>query len=141
MVKISRYLYLVAAWLFVAGVVMQVFLVGMVVVARQVGWDDHVGLGHTLAMPLLVMLLSMYFGRLPKQMKWLTWLLFGVYIMQADVVIFLRVQLPIISALHPVLALADFALGLVLAWRAWPLTRQGQALAGVLPQLETVPEG
>jgi len=137
MSKISRYIYLFAAWLFVAGVVVQVFLAGMVVVALRMGWDSHIGLGHTLAGPLLFMLVSMYLGRLPRQMKWLTWLLFGVYVLQADVVIFLRMQAPVVSALHPVLALVDFALGLYLAQRAWSLARQAQTPAPVQADVES----
>jgi len=127
MVKIARYIYWGAAWLFLVGIVVQVFLAGMVVVAVRMSWDPHVGLGHTLAGPLLFMLITMYLGRMPGSLKRLTWLLFGVYVLQADVVIFLRGQAPVISALHPVFALADFALVLALARRAWPLARQVQA--------------
>ena len=143
MTKIARYIYLVTAWLFAVGVAVQVFLAGMVVVALRMGWGNHVTLGHSLAGPLLVMLVTLYLGRLPGSMKRLTWLLFGVYVLQADVVIFLRFQAPVIAALHPVLALADFALGLALARRAWPLARQVQAPARVQLDVEskTVAEG
>ncbi len=137
MFKFSRFVYLIAAWLFVAGVVVQVFLAGMVVVAYRMGWTNHISLGHSLAVPLLLMLVSQYPGRFPGRMKGLTWLLFGVYVLQADIIIFLRSQVPVISAFHPVLALVDFALGLVLARAAWPLTRQAQAPTPVLPELET----
>lgn len=137
MLKISRYIYMIAAGMFVTGVLLQVFLAGMVVVAYQMSWVNHISLGHTLAGPLLVMLITMYLGRLPRQMKWMTWLLFGVYVLQADVIIFLRIQAPVIAALHPVLALVDFALGLALARCAWPLAREVQAPTGMLPDLET----
>lgn len=122
--KVSSFVYIFAAWLFVVGVIVQVFLAGMVVVAMQMGWVNHISLGHALALPLLVMLVTLYFGRFPRSMKWMTWLMFGTYVLQADVVIFLRLQAPVISALHPVLALVDFALGLVLARRAWSLAKQ-----------------
>lgn len=79
------------------------------------------------------MLISMYLSRLPRQMKWLTWLLFLVYVLQADIVIFLEDQVPLIAALHPVLALIDFALGLALARRAWSLVRQSQTAATTYP--------
>ena len=137
MTKISRYVYLSAAWLFVVGVAVQVFLAGMVVVALRMGWNDHIGLGHGLAFPMLVMLVTVYLGRLPGSMKRWTWLLFGVYVLQADVIIFLRFQAPVVSALHPVLALVDFALGLALARRAWPLARQVRTSASVQPDLAT----
>jgi hypothetical protein len=126
MKRISRYVYVSAAWLFVVGVAVQVFLAGMVVVAAKMGWDAHRGMGHTLALPLLIMLVSMYLGRLPGSMKGLTWLLFGVYVLQADVLIFLRLQAPVLAALHPVMALVDFALGLALARQAWYQIRQVQ---------------
>lgn len=137
MVKISRYAYFFFSWLFVVGVLAQVFLAGMVVVARQMGWSDHIGLGHTLAGPLLFMLISMYLGRLPGSVKRLTWLLFGVYVLQSDVLIFLRAEAPVLSALHPVLALLDFAIGYALARQAWPLARQAAAPASVQAGVET----
>jgi hypothetical protein len=134
--KVARVVYSVFAWLFVAGVAMQVFFAGMTVVANRWAWDNHVGLGHTLALPLLVMLVTMYIGKLPGGMKRLTWLLFGVYVLQADVLIFLRASAPVLSALHPVLALADFALGLALARQATALWRASAALQSLALQPE-----
>jgi len=124
--KASRTIYGVFAWLFVAGVVTQVFFAGMAVVAGRWPWTNHISLGHLLAAPLLVMLVTAYVGKLPGRMKRLTWLLFGVYVLQADVLIFLRASAPVLSALHPVMALADFALGLALARPARALVRAGE---------------
>lgn len=121
--KLSRTAYAVLAWIFVAGVLTQVFFAGMTVVANRWGWSNHISLGHGLAAPLVLMLVTMYTGRLPGRMKRLTWLLFGVYVLQADVVIFMRMTAPVVSALHPVLALVDFALGTWLAWQATSLVR------------------
>jgi hypothetical protein len=132
--KISRALYMIFAWLFVIGVLAQVFLAGMVVVARQMNWEGHIGFGHMLAAPLLLMLITAYTGKLPGRMKRLTWLLFGVYVLQADVVIFMRDSLPVASALHPVLALVDFALGVYLARMATAL-RTESAEEAVAEQL------
>lgn len=116
--KVSRVIYAVAVWSFVVGVVAQVFFAGMAVVAHRWSWENHTGLGHMLALPLVIMLIAMYVGRLPGRMKRLTWLLFAVYLLQADVLIFMRDSIPVLSALHPVLALADFALALFLARQA-----------------------
>lgn len=135
--KASRMVYAVLAWLFVAGVMVQVFFAGMTVVARQWPWTNHINLGHSLAAPLLLMLVTMYLGKLPGRMKRLTWLLFAVYVLQADVLIFLRAAAPALSALHPVLALVDFALGLVLAREATAVVRAGEA--PLSPQLQ--PQG
>jgi hypothetical protein len=122
--RISRNLYAIAAWAFVVGVAVQVFLVGMTVVAGQWGWAGHINLGHLLAVPLLVMVVTVFTGKYPTSMKRLTLLLFGVYVLQADVLIFLRVSVPVLSALHPVLALVDFALGALLARRAQALRQE-----------------
>ena len=54
--KVSRTIYWLFAWLFVVGVLTQVFFAGMTVVARQWPWTNHMSLGHLLAAPLLVML-------------------------------------------------------------------------------------
>ena len=124
--KIARIVYLITAWLFIIGVTVQVFLVGMVVVAGRMGWSNHVDLGHSLGLPLVIMLVTAYIGRLPGSIKRLTWLLLLVYILQADVFIFMRDSAPTISALHPVMALLDFALGLTLAIKAWSLVKQTQ---------------
>jgi hypothetical protein len=130
MAKVARYLYAGLAWLFLVGVALQVFLAGMVVVAGQMGWANHTILGHTLILPLLLMLLTMYLGRLPGTLKRMTWLLFVVYLVQSDFIIFLRTAAPVISAFHPVLALVDFALGLALARQALRLAGGIEAPAG-----------
>lgn len=124
MSKSFRIVYVIMAWLFVIGVLVQVYLAGMVVVAGRMGWSNHVDLGHSLGIPLLLMLVAAYAGRLPGSLKRLTWLLFVVYIIQADVIIFMRGSFPFVAAFHPVLALVDFALGLVIARKAWALARQ-----------------
>ena len=113
----------------------------MVVVAFQMGWSNHRDLGHTLALPILVMLVSAYLGHLPRKMKWLTWLLFAVYVIQADVLIFLRGSLPVASAFHPVLALVDVLLAAILVQQAWTLvqsTRQATSPTAKLEQLDKI---
>lgn len=126
MVKVSRIVYFATSSLFLIGVTLQVFLAGMVVVALQMGWSNHRDLGHSLALPLLIMLISAYLGKLPRGMKWITWGLFSVYIIQADVLVFMRTSLPVASAFHPVLALVDCVLAVILIYQAWGLVREGQ---------------
>ena len=138
--KIARMIYLAASWLFLVGIAVQVFLAGMVVVARLTGWGNHISLGHFLGAPLILMLVFQYVGRLPGRMKWLTWLLFGVYFIQADVVIFLRFDAPVISAFHPVLALADAVLGWSLARQAWVLVKESKGAGQEQTMLEQTAE-
>ncbi len=137
--KVSRTLYTLFAWLFVAGVMTQVFFAGMAVVARQWPWTNHTNLGHFLALPLLVMLVTVYLGKMPGRMKRLTWLLFVVYVLQADVLIFMRAVAPPLSALHPVLALVDFALGFMLARQATSLVRSVETQPAPQLQPERMP--
>ena len=126
MTKISRIVYLVTSSLFLLGVTLQVFLAGMVVVALEMGWSNHRDLGHTLGLPLLVMLVTVYLGRFPRKMKWMSWLLMVVYFIQADVIIFIRDSIPFVSAFHPVLALVDFVLATYLVYQAWVVIRDAR---------------
>lgn len=123
MQQFARAAYSVLSWLFVAGVVVQFFFAGMVVVAFRMTWENHVGLGHALGIPLVLMLIAMYVGRLSKEMKRSTWILFAAYVVLADVLIFLRSELPFASALHPVFALIVFTVGWSLARKATPYLR------------------
>jgi hypothetical protein len=72
------------------------------------------------------MIATAYLGRLPRNMKWMTWLLLAVYVIQADVIIFMRDSLPFVSAFHPVLALVDFVLAAFLVYQAWNLVREAR---------------
>lgn len=140
MERISRIVYLIAASLFSIGVALQVFLAGMVVVALEMGWSNHRDLGHGLALPLLVMLVAVYLGRMSRRTKWLTWLLFFVYVIQADVLIFLRSSMPVLSAFHPVLALVDVVLAVILVNLAWNAVKEHQQVNQSLGKLEQFDE-
>ena len=123
-VRFSRYGYATAACLFVVGILTQVFLVGLSLLGRQPSWQTHMGLGHTLSILVLLMIILAYVGRLPRPMKPLTWLSLILYVMLADVVIFMRGSVPLVAALHPVLAVVEFALVSFLAFRAVGLVRK-----------------
>ena len=137
---IGRYLYLVFSWVFVAGVIYQVYLTGLAAVAKTQGWGPHIEMGHTLALPLLGMALTMYLGRLPGKVKVFTWLLFLTYILQVYVlVIFLRRSAPYLAALHPVLALVDFTIGIWLAVQALKSLRSAGASKEEAPETNNNP--
>ncbi len=121
---IPAYIYLFTLSLFLLGVVVQVYLSGLAAVARTMSWTAHVELGHTLGLPLILALILMYIARLPRAIKILTWLLFLVYVIQADVLIFMKREAPLVAAMHPVLALVDFALALWLVVSVTRLLRQ-----------------
>jgi len=132
--KSVRVLYAVLAWLFVVGLVAQVFLAGLALFDQRSYWGVHMGLGHLIGLlPLLLVLLS-FLGRLPRRDKGLTALVFGVYFVQAEVFAGIRSAAPgWIVAFHPVLAFALLALSLALAQRARSALRSGAAAAPSSP--------
>jgi hypothetical protein len=123
-VKLSRYAYTAVAWLFVVGILTQVFFIGLSLLGRRPSWESHISLGHMLAGAPLLMIILAYVGRLPRPMKPLTWLALVIYILLADVVIFMRQSAPLVAALHPVLAVLLFGVTGFLAIHAWRLVRE-----------------
>jgi hypothetical protein len=123
-VRFSCYAYAAVAWLFVAGILTQVFLIGLTFLGGRSNLQTHAGLGHGLAIAPLLMIVFAYTGRLPRPTKLFTWLALAIYVLLADVVIFMRGSVPIIAALHPVLAVILFGVTGFLAVRAWRLVRE-----------------
>lgn len=121
--RIFRYLYLIAAWLFVLGILGQIYLVGLSLLGDRPSWEDHVNLGHTIGGFALLMIIFAYVGRFPRLMKRLTWLNFGIYFLIADVVIFMTDSAPKVAALHPVLAILLFPVAATLAIRITMIVR------------------
>ncbi len=125
--KWIRMLYLIVAWLFPVAILFQVFLVGLSLFTAQPYWDAHMGLGHTIVfLPALLVLLA-YLGQIPPPAKALTWLSLGICLIQTEVFALIRTVVPILAALHPVLALVLFALAMTIAWRARTVVRASVA--------------
>ena len=117
-VKWIRMLYVIVAWLFPVAILIQVFFVGLSLFTGQAYWSTHRDVGHSLAvLPLLLVILA-YLGRLPTAEKGLIWLMFGVYLVQAEVFAAIRADVPLFAAFHPVLALVLFALAILIALRS-----------------------
>ena len=138
-VRVSRAAYLVFSGLFAVGVLTQVFLVGLSLLGGRSSWEEHIGLGHTLMGPLLFMLVFAYAGRMPSPIKPLTWATFGVYLVLADFVIFLRDVAPFAAALHPVLAVVLFAMAVRLPMQAWEVLRAPLGLATAADEASGLP--
>lgn len=130
----ARIGYVIFAWLFMLGVVIQVLLVGLSLLGQMPLWDLHRDMGHTVGIALLPMLILAYVGRFPRAVKRQTWLLLGLYIVQAEVFATIRATLPLPAALHPVLAMLLFWLGVSVAQRAGALIRTpADAVAPIRP--------
>lgn len=120
--------YVIAAFVFLLLALLQVFLAGMVVVAAQIDWTAHKALGHYLGLPAIIMLIMAYVGKFPGKTKMWTWVLFAVFVIQAEILILLRASAPVLSAFHPVLALIEFALGVILISQARTFDRESGLL-------------
>ena len=115
----------IVAWLFVAAIVVQVFLAGVGLFVR--GFDTfsyHRALGWLLHLGPLVVILFAWGAHPGRTTMWLS----GLLILLVGIQPFLpamRDDLPFVAALHPVNALAIFAVALVIALRATTLARSG----------------
>ena len=120
----ARLGFLVAAWLFVAGVLIQAFLVGLDIFAELDG-AVHRDFAYVYGwlVPILVLLAGA--ARVPSRTRSLTLLLLVLFAAQT-VLPSLRDQVPVLAALHPVNALAIFAIGIVIARRATEWIRPGR---------------
>jgi len=111
-----RLLYVGGAGLFLVAVVLQFFLAGLGVFGAA-SFDAHAVLGHTMWGVAIVLLVLGFLGRLPGRALMLTGFLAVLSFVQSLLPL-LKDDLPEIAALHPVVALAIFAVAHVLVRRA-----------------------
>jgi hypothetical protein len=111
--------FVLAAWLFVVSVVIQIVLVGMDIFA-DLGGDIHRDFAYVYGWlaPLLVLLASV--ARVPTGLRKLTLVLLLLFAAQT-VLPSLKDQFPLLAAVN---ALAIFGVGLMLARRATEWVRQ-----------------
>lgn len=120
----ARVGFLAGAWLFVACVVIQVFLVGLDIFAKLDG-EVHRDFAYVYGwlVPILVLLSGA--ARVPSGTRTLTLVLLVLFAAQT-VLPSLRDQVPMLASLHAVNALAIFAIGIVIARRATDWIRSGR---------------
>jgi hypothetical protein len=118
----ARLGFVLAAWLFVVSVVIQIILVGMDIFA-DLGGDIHRDFAYVYGWlaPLLVLLASV--ARVPTGLRSLSLVLLLLFAAQT-VLPSLKDQFPLLAAFHTVNALAIFGVGLILARRATEWVRQ-----------------
>ena len=114
--------FVLAAWLFVVSVVIQVVLVGLYIFAH-LGGDIHRDFAYVYGWlaPLLVLLASV--ARVPSGLRYLSLVLLLLFAAQT-VLPSLKGQFPLLAAFHTVNALAIFGVGLTLARRATEWVRR-----------------
>jgi len=112
----GRRLFLVAAWLFVIGLVYQVYLAGMGIFAGN--FDNHVNFGYMVSLIPVVMVVLGLIGRVGWRDIVLSAVLFGQGILQT-VFVLQRETAPAIAALHPVNGVLMLIIGIYLGIDAW----------------------
>jgi len=132
-VRWFRYAYLGSLFLFLAGLVFQVYLVGQSLFVDSRAWDAHVAVGWMVAhgLPLLI-LISAALSRLDRR----RWFVLVVFLVSAGIQPFLpqlRDTNPTLAALHPINALLLVGLTLWLIQDAWRLARVHETAAPTAP--------
>ena len=120
MLSIARWIHLAAAWLFVAGVLVQGYLAGaaMTQLGGSGDFSQHIAVGYTvMGILALVVLVFAIIGRLPRVHVGLSALLLILYVVQTSLP-YARSSSPAIAALHPVNAMVLLGLAIAVAIRA-----------------------
>jgi len=110
--RVGRFVHLGVTYVFLAGVVLQPFLIGLWLFGAVSTSDLHTGLGYLLLIPgCPLLLIAALVGRLPSRQMLLT----GAVILDTFVQVSLpsfRTDLPAVAALHPV----NFLVLVILLW-------------------------
>jgi uncharacterized protein DUF6220 len=116
--SIARTIHAVVAWLFVAALVVQVFLAGLGVFGSPTTFATHRDVGYALSLIPIVLLVVGLLGGLGRRLALLAVLVFGLFILQS-VFVAMRASAPGIAALHPVNGFMIILLALVIARDSW----------------------
>jgi len=116
-----RQLHAAAVWLFVASIVVQVFLIGAAI--RELGgsndFSSHVDFGYTyVGLAALLVVVTALIARAGRRAIGISVGLLLLYVVQTSLP-YAKDSIPWIAALHPVNALLMFALSIWYALRAW----------------------
>ena len=127
MVRASRLLYLVLSWLFLVGLVVQVFVIGLGLFGDPAYRATHRDLGWILHLsPLLVLLFAALSRAGSRHWQWALALALVVFLV--PIFATLRDSSAVLAALHPVSAVLAFTLAVIVAFnsmRAWRAPEPG----------------
>jgi hypothetical protein len=122
----------VVAIAFVAGCLVQVFLAGLGVFDNPATFLTHANFGYLLGYVTLAMLIIALLGREPRQIVGLAILLLIQFTLQS-VFVALRVDYPMIAALHPVNGFLILFVGGLIARRSWAVRDEPAAARATAP--------
>lgn len=127
MVRAARYVYVALAWAFVAGVVLQVFFIGLGLFAGAEYLDLHADFGWTiLHLSPLIILVAAAAARAGRK-RLLQAGALAVTVWVVPILAAVRADAPVAAALHPVGAFFAFWLAIVVARGATSLVRSTDA--------------
>jgi Family of unknown function (DUF6220) len=122
--SVARTVYPVLAWLFVAGLLVQVFLAGRGVFDNPALFATHVDFGYLLEIvPILLLVVGLVAG-VGRRLTTYTVVAFLLFLLQS-VLVALRDSSPTIAAFHPVNGFLILLLAIVIAREAWLTRRAG----------------
>jgi hypothetical protein len=107
LIGVARYLYAAFAWLFLMGVVVQVFFIGLALFAGRQNLDLHVSLGWILHLAPILVLAVAALARAGRP-RILMAAALVVVVLIVPILALLRESSPVIAALHPVGATLAF---------------------------------
>jgi hypothetical protein len=119
---IARQLHAVIAWIFVAALVVQVWLAGRGVFESPTVFATHRDVGYTLSIFPIVLLVLGLLGGMGRRVAILAAVIFGLFILQSVLVV-MRESSPAVAALHPVNGFLIILLAVVLARDSWMMRR------------------
>jgi len=115
---IARQLHAVIALLFIAALLIQVWLAGRGVFESPIVFATHRDVGYTLSLFPIVLLVLGLLGGMGRRVAILAAVIFGLFILQSVFVV-MRDSSPGIAALHPVNGFLIVLLAVVLARDSW----------------------
>jgi hypothetical protein len=130
--RATWYAFLGLAVVFTLCVAVQVFIAGLAVFVTPVHWAQHAAFVHIFEFVPLLMLLVSAVGRLPTRLRWLSAALFALVYAQyftANI----RGLVPLVAALHPVVALVIF-------WLSLRLVQETRSAMGATPNIGPIVE-
>jgi len=119
----ARYVYLGMVWLYVAGILVQVFLAGIGIFGVARDFAPHVGLGWLLHLVPILLLIVAAVARVVSRLIWWNVALLVVQFVQ-PIFALARTDSPVVAAFHPVLALVVFWLAVTVGLKAWRLVNE-----------------
>lgn len=120
-----RTLHAWAATLWVAAIVVQVFLAGRAIgnLGGSGDFTTHIGFGYTIGVVQLAVLILAFPARMSGRDKWISAGILGLYAVQT-LLPGLESVSPLISALHPLNAMLLFAISTWYARHAWRIASE-----------------